>query len=448
MGGRYPKGGHYRKDKHYWKGGDHRRSRPSRWPSGRASKERRGYSHWSQRVSAPPVSAPPVSAPPVSAPQVGPPRGSQPPVSPQPVSPQPASPAPLAPGGGAGAGGPTLAGSQGTRSRATGASAWSGSQSPAGSSITAGGPSTHGSAPISSYVPRGSGAGLTGTSVAGLSVPGTRAAGTSIAGLGLAAIPAEHWARRLASSRGGTGAGFTTEPSATIRRHPAFAGVGMSKGAAALPTVAASVAAAGSILPRSVNAGPPRRHHDAGIQRSPGEQTVAVEKPGPGPSSPPFGLRNQGASITAEAPSMRRRATPGPVVNPPAVPGLKSSSGLHRLVNRAAHGRRFTGSQPTADDGRPTRRGQPTSRGQARSWLQSTTYDRARLERTAGPRAQLPRREQFGAFRPPPRTPDGRAATRIPGLGAELAAGREQARTTSEILTVQRKNLSNQPGAL
>ena len=238
----------------------------------------------------------------------------------------------VAPGGGAGAGGPTLAGSQGTRSRATGASAWSGSQSPAGSSITAGGPSTHGSAPISSYVPRGSGAGLTGTSVAGLSVPGTRAAGPRIAGLGLAAIPAEHWARRLASSRGGTGAGFTTEPSATIRRHPAFAGVGMSKGAAALPTVAASVAAAGSILPRSVNAGPPRRHHDAGIQRSPGEQTVAVEKPGPGPTSPPFGPRNQGASITAEAPSMRRRATPGPAVNPPAVPGLKSSSGLHPLV--------------------------------------------------------------------------------------------------------------------
>ena len=51
-------------------------------------------------------------------------------------------------------------------------------------------------------------------------------------------------------------------------------------------------------------------------------------------------------------------------------------------------------------------------------------------------------------FQPPPRTPDGRAATRIPGLGAELAAGREQAHTTSEILTVQRKNLSNQPGAL
>ena len=222
-------------------------------------------------------------------------------------------------------------------SRATGASAFSGSQSPASNSITAGGPSAHGAAPISSYMPGGNGVGLTGTSVAGVSVSGvsvtgTRAAGTSIAGLGLAAIPAEHWARRLASSRAGTAGGFTTEPLSAVRRRPAFVSVGTPKVAAALPTVAAAVAAAGSSLPRSVNPGPPRPNYGAGIRRSPGEQTVAVQKSRPGPTSPPFGLRHQDASIAAEALNIRRHATPGPPVNPQAAPGLPSPFGLHTPV--------------------------------------------------------------------------------------------------------------------
>ena len=341
-------------------------------------------------------------------------------------------------------------------SRATGASAFSGGQSPASNSITASGPSAHGGAPISSYLPGGKGVGVTGTRVAGVSVTGTRAAGTSItgtrvagvsiAGLGPAAIPAEHWARRLASSRPGTAGGFTTEPSATIRRSPAFVTVGTPKGAAALPTVTAAVAAAGSSLPRSVNPGPPRPNYGAGIRRSPGQQTAAGQKPGP--TSPPFTVGNQDALIAAEALNIRRHATPGPAVNPQAAPGLPSRIWSSHARRRSADRRRYPGSQPTTDDGRPTQRCQPARRGKAISWPQSTAGDRARPERTAGARAELPHREQFGAFRQPPPAPYGRAAARLPELGAELAACPEQAGTTSEILTTQRKNLSRQPGAV
>ena len=81
----------------------------------------------------------------------------------------------------------------------------------------------------------------------------------------------------------------------------------------------AAVAAAGSTLPRSVNPGPPRPNYGAGIRRSPSEQTVAGQKPGP--ISPPFTVRNQDALIAAEALNIRRHATPGPAVNPQAAPG-------------------------------------------------------------------------------------------------------------------------------
>ncbi len=168
-----------------------------------------------------------------------------------------------------------------------------------------------------------------------------------------------------------TAGGFTTDPLTAVRRRPAFVSVGTSRGAAALPTVAAAVAAAGSFLPRSVNPGPPRLHHGAGIRRSPGEQTVAVQKPGP--TSPPFRVRNQDPSIAVEALNIRRLATPGPAAQPAggSGPGLTIWSSHAR--RRSADSRRYPGSQPTTDDGRPTQRCQPTSRRQARSWLKSTS---------------------------------------------------------------------------
>ena len=222
-------------------------------------------------------------------------------------------------------------------SRATGASAFSGSQSPASNSITAGGPSAHGAAPISSYMPGGNGVGLTGTSVAGVSisgvsVTGTRAAGTSIAGLGLAAIPAEHWARRLASSRAGTAGGFTTEPLSAVRRRPAFVSVGTPKVAAALPTVAAAVAAAGSSLPRSVNPGPPRPNYGAGIRRSPGEQTVAVRSPDPGLPRPHSGCVIRTVN--------RRRSPEYPPPRYPRPPSQPTGSSGPAVTIWSSHARR------------------------------------------------------------------------------------------------------------
>ena len=303
-------------------------------------------------------------------------------------------------------------------------------------------------APPAPYLPGGHGVGVTGTRVAGVSVTGTRAAGTSVAGLGPAAIPAEHWARRLASSRAGTAGGFTTDPLSAVRRRPALVSVGTPKGAAALPTVTAAVAAAGSSLPRSVNPGPPRLHYGAAIQRSPGEQTAAVQKPRPGPTSPPFGLRNQDAVNRRRSPEYPPPRHPRARSQPTYSSGPAVTIWSSHARRRSAGRRRYPGSQPTTDDGRPTQRCQPARRAKAISWPQSTACDRARPERTAGPRAQLPHREQFGAFRQPPPAPDGRAAARLPELGAELAACREQAGTTSEILTTQRKDLSSQPGAV